>query len=103
MLGSSTMMRSGLRAFLARRAPRLLALIRAVRNHRRFAGQYRAFQRDLARRLWPDGDIRVLAGPFAGMRYIEATVHGCVGPALRGHEAGKSLRVSGDNDCGGRR
>lgn len=72
--------RPDLRSVLARRAPRLLALIRAVRNHRRFARQYRAFQRELAHRLWPDGDIRVLAGPFAGMRYIEATVHGCIAP-----------------------
>jgi hypothetical protein len=68
-----------LRKSLARRTPRLLALVRAYRARRMFT-RYAAFQREIARKLYGIDAIRVLSGPFAGMRYLNAVVHGCITP-----------------------
>jgi hypothetical protein len=68
-----------LRKSLARRTPRLLAFLRAHRGRRMFA-HYATFQREIAQKLYGGDDIRVLSGPFAGMLYLDAIVHGCITP-----------------------
>jgi hypothetical protein len=69
-----------LRESLARRTPRLLALVRTYRARRTFARQYAVFQTEIARKLYDRGAIYVLSGSFAGMRYLDAVVHGCITP-----------------------
>jgi hypothetical protein len=89
-----------LRKSLARRTPRLLALVRAYRARRLFT-RYAPFQREIALKLYGSEPIRVLSGPFAGMRYLDAVVHGCITPRWIGsmevelHEAAEEAIVRG--------
>jgi hypothetical protein len=68
-----------LRKSLAHRAPRLLALVRTYRTRWMFT-RHAAFQREIAHKLYGSGAIHVLSGPFAGMRYLDVVVHGCITP-----------------------
>ena len=68
-----------LRKSLARRTPQLLALLRAYRARRMFT-RHAAFQSEIARKLYDNDAIRVLSGPFVGMHYLDAVVHGCITP-----------------------
>jgi hypothetical protein len=68
-----------LRKLLARRAPRLLAVMRAYRARRMFT-RHAVFQKEIAGKLYGGEPICVLSGPFAGMRYLDAVVHGCITP-----------------------
>ena len=47
------------------------------KTHARRHGE---FQRQVLPLLYPDGDPRVLNGPFAGMRYLDETVWGSITP-----------------------
>jgi len=58
----------------------LKTLRNRLRFKRRFGGQHQA----VARALYPDGDIRVRGGPFAGMRYLNETVWGPITPKWLG-------------------
>jgi hypothetical protein len=46
--------------------------------------RHNAFQAEFVRKVFPDGDIRVLGGPFAGTRYISASFFGPVTPRWLG-------------------
>lgn len=57
-----------------------LALLKNVAFRRKVRKLHGPVQRDFARRVFPDGDFRVLSGPFAGMRYLNETIWGPIPP-----------------------
>ncbi len=69
-------LKTALQAALGRVSPELLQAARSLRFLRACRRGYKPLQDALAPKLYPDGDIRVLHGPFEGMKYFNRTVWG---------------------------
>ena len=69
-----------LKRLVKRHLPALAAVITDRNAARYFERRYGALNREVRRRLYPDESVHVLAGPFAGMRYVEDAGWGSMGP-----------------------
>jgi len=71
------MMRA-IKAEIQKRFPGLVGALRAWKFRRYCRRAFGGLQDEVEKVLFPDGDIRVLHGPFGGMRYYNRTVWGPV-------------------------
>lgn len=69
-------MKKVLQAFV----PEFLDWVQAYRFRKRCAQIFGQFQEEVATRLYREGDIYVLSGPFAGMKYFNEVVWGPITP-----------------------
>ncbi len=69
---------------LRARAPLALQLLERVPCASATRRECLAYQSELSRRLFPTGEVRVLGGPFAGMRYFNRVVWGPIAPKWLG-------------------
>lgn len=67
----------------------LLNALRSVTTRRRSIRSYAALQRRVKTRLFPGGEVRVLSGPFEGMKYIDDYVWGSITPKWLGSYEGE--------------
>lgn len=65
-------------------SPALLDWIRAYRFRRRCRRLFLPLQNQVAQAIYPDGQIEVIGGPFAGMRYFNEVVWGPIIPKWLG-------------------
>lgn len=65
-------------------SPDLLDWVRAYRFRRHCERKFLPLQNQVAEAIYPDGQIEVLGGPFAGMRYFNDVVWGPITPKWLG-------------------
>lgn len=73
-----------LRSFLEKYCPALLSFLRSVRFFLYCRKRYQAFQHAVTAQLYPNGNIRVLTGPFSGLRYYNKIIWGPITPKWLG-------------------
>jgi len=80
-----SLMKRFLRSKLEQWAPTLFFGIRTIRSRRYFRQTFSQHHADFRRVLFPDGAaIKVQAGPFQGLRYLDETVWGSITPKWLG-------------------
>jgi hypothetical protein len=77
-------MKRWIKRFLAACDPAWLEAGRSVHNRWLFGRHYRPLQTRVRQAFFGDGPVRVMTGPFSGMRYLDEVVWGSITPKWLG-------------------
>jgi hypothetical protein len=77
-------MKKTLLPFLEKRFPEALNIYRAINNRRVFRKKHHFFQGEVRILLFSQSEIKVLSGPFKGLKYIDEIVWGSITPKWLG-------------------
>ncbi|NJO20463.1 MAG: hypothetical protein HC838_11065, partial [Spirulinaceae cyanobacterium RM2_2_10] len=78
------MLKSAIKRALLRLWPGLYYAITSLRFYRYCQKHFQPLQTEICPLLYPDGEIRILSGPFAGLRYYNQIVWGPIVPKWLG-------------------
>lgn len=70
--------------FIEKTYPETLNIYRAINNRRIFRKKHETFQKEIKKQLFPQKEIKVLSGPFKGLKYIDEVVWGSITPKWLG-------------------
>ena len=77
-------MKKKLVLLLEKIAPGILLFYKAVNNRRIFRKRFNKFQKEIKQKLFGESEIKVISGPFKGLKYINEVIWGSITPKWLG-------------------